>query len=510
MANTREEQGITSSSDNINAVINDAEKGKSSSIFQSPSFETSGEVTWDGPNNPNDPYNWPTARKITISLIISLSQLVCLMTTSVIAPALPQIATDLNLSDSEAQLAFSIFVLGQAFGPFVIAPMSEVFGRKPVWVVCSIFFILWNSVCPVGNLRPLIIGRFLSGAGGSCGVSLAGPIAVDMFRQKDRGKSLALASLFPYLGPALGPIVGGLVSQYVSWPWLFWAMSIFCAAVLVAGLIFVRETCKPVLLRLKATQQLREAGEGHVTATMVKQSSPDDRLSSRILVGLKRPVQLLLTRPIIQILCLINGIGFGMYILVLSFYATVFIDQYHQSATASSLQYIAIALGSTLSTQTGGHLMDIIFARLLARLPENSPLRDSPPPEFRVPLIVVGILILPIGLFWLGWSAQAHIAWIMVDIGATIFVAGNFLGSQAALAYLFDEFSTHTASAGAAIRLLGNLMGFAFPLFAPQLYDGLGYGWGNSLLAFIWVVTVVPIPFVLWCWGEKLRAIGRK
>ena len=52
-----------------------------------------------------------------------------------------------------------------------------------------------------------------------------------MFHQKDRGKSLAIASMFPYLGPALGPIVGGIVSQYVSWPWLFWVMSIFDAVV---------------------------------------------------------------------------------------------------------------------------------------------------------------------------------------------------------------------------------------------------------------------------------------
>ena len=93
------------------------------------------------------------------------------MTTSVVAPALPQMATDLNLSASKAQLAFSIFVLGQAFGPFVIAPMSEVFGRKPVWIVCVVFFIFWNSICPVGKSQAvLIIGRFLSGAGGSCGV----------------------------------------------------------------------------------------------------------------------------------------------------------------------------------------------------------------------------------------------------------------------------------------------------------------------------------------------------
>lgn len=333
----------------------------------------------------------------------------------------------------------------------------------------------------------------------------------DMFRQKDRGKSLALAAMFPYLGPALGPIVGGLVSQYISWPWLFWVMSIFDAVVVLAGTLIVRETCKAVLLRRKTrhlqTQQQQQQGEdGTILTAIKKESSPDNLLLTRILTSLKRPLRLFFTRPIIQLMALEIGLGFGIYVLVLSFYATVFIDQYHESTTGSSLQYIAIALGSTLSAQTGGHVMDVIYARLLARLPEGS----TAPPEFRIPLMAIGAVLQPIGLFWLGWSAEAHTRWIMVDIGATIFVAGTFLTSQAAFAYLLDEFSGHSASANAAARLLSNLMGFSFPLFAPNLYDTLGYGWGNSLLAFVWIGLAVPIPVVVWYWGDKLRGIGRK
>lgn len=329
----------------------------------------------------------------------------------------------------------------------------------------------------------------------------------DMFRQKDRGKSLALASMFPYLGPALGPIVGGLVSQYISWPWLFWVMSIFEAAVLLVGLLIVQETYQPVLLRRKAAKQHRQSEKGHGITSITPEIGS---LFSRIRVGLQQPLVLLATRRIIQVMSLVIGIGFGTYILVLSFFARVFIDQYHQSATVSSLQYIAIALGSTIAAQSGGWFMDVIFARLLARVPEGSALRENPPPEFRVPLMVIGVLLMPIGLFWLGWAAQAHIFWIMVDIGAVIFVAGNFLASQAALAYLLDEFTDRAASANAAARMLSNLMGFAFPLFAPNLYDRLGYGWGNSLLAFVWIGIVVPIPIVIWFYGEKIRAIGKK
>ena len=57
--------------------------------------------------------------------------------------------------------------------------------------------------------------------------------------------------------------------------------------------------------------------------------------------------------------------------------------------------------------------------------------------------------------------------------------------------------------------MLSQLFGFCFPLFAPQLYSALGYGWGNSVLALVALVCAVPLPFVLWFWGKDIRAKGR-
>lgn len=77
------------------------------------------------------------------------------------------------------------------------------------------------------------------------------------------------------------------------------------------------------------------------------------------------------------------------------------------------------------------------------------------------------------------------------------------------MAYLIDEFSEQAASANAASRLLSNMMGFAFPILAPQLYKNLGYGWGNSVLAFVSLGIGLPAPLILWKYGAKLRAINR-
>lgn len=83
------------------------------------------------------------------------------------------------------------------------------------------------------------------------------------------------------------------------------------------------------------------------------------------------------------------------------------------------------------------------------------------------------------------------------------------MASQILTAYRLEDFVKHAASAMAAARVLMYTLGFAFLVFAPDLYDRLGYGWGNSMLAFLWVVLCFPLPVVFWLCGDKLRAMGR-
>ena len=90
------------------------------------------------------------------------------MSGSMMAPALFAIGEDLGTGDVETQLTLSIFVLAFAFGPLILASLTEVFGRRPVWILASLSHLLWNTVCGFAHTKALMVtARFLTGLGAS-------------------------------------------------------------------------------------------------------------------------------------------------------------------------------------------------------------------------------------------------------------------------------------------------------------------------------------------------------
>lgn len=97
----------------------------------------------------------------------------------------------------------------------------------------------------------------------------------------------------------------------------------------------------------------------------------------------------------------------------------------------------------------------------------------------------------------------------MPNIGAAIFGAGSIICFQCMQTYIVDSYTRYAASGVAAAVVLRSLAGFGFPLFAPYMFDALGYGWGNSLLGFIALGLGIPAPFLFWFYGEKLRSMSK-
>ncbi|KAH8599979.1 polyamine transporter 1 [Bisporella sp. PMI_857] len=456
-------------------------------------------VTWSGEDDPTNPLNWPNRKRWTATLTVASFTFISPLASTMVAPSLDDIAKEFNITTGlEKALVMSIFLLAYAVGPFILGPLSEIFGRVVVLQSANMVFLLFNTICGFSKSKQQMMSfRFLSGLGGSAPQALGGGVLSDCWRAEERGKAHALYSLAPFLGPSLGPIAGGIVTQHFTWRWVFWGTSILDLVVQILATLFLNETYPPKILAIKAKRLRKETGNA---ALHTKWQNPDHTFGHILRKALVRPFIMLFTQPTIQALALYRGYIYGLMYLVLSTFPTIFRSVYRMSLGNASLNYLSLGFGFVLGLQICGPLLDRIYIRLKKKY--NHPGR----PEFRVPLMLPGGLLVPVGLFIYGFTARADIHPVVPNIGAAIFATGCIISFQCAQVYVVDAYTTYAASATGAAAFVRTMAGFGFPLFAPAMYARLGIGWGNGLLGFVALGSGIVAPLLLWKYGERMRA----
>uniref|UniRef100_A0A0W0G5L8 Putative MFS polyamine transporter n=1 Tax=Moniliophthora roreri TaxID=221103 RepID=A0A0W0G5L8_MONRR len=447
-------------------------------------------VDWDGPDDPANPKNWKNSRKWAATLIVACFTFISPVASSMIAPATDNVAKEFNVTSKVIlNMITSMFILGFAVGPLVIGPLSEVFGRSRTLQLANLFFLCWNFVCGFARTpTQLIIFRFLAGVGGSAPLSIGGAVIGDTFHPEERGRAIALYALGPMIGPAVGGVGGawycfsvsmsrrkpGLtlafrIAEGTNWRWVFWSTSIFDVIIQIAGILYLQETYAPVLLERKA----RRMANAQVISDSVDNSEKGEgaKKSTAVETGHKH------FRTIYD--------GSGIY---------------SQSIGIAGLNYIALGLGLTSASFLNSRIMDKIY--LYCKKRNN----DIGEPEFRVPILIPASILLPTGLLLSGWAAQKALHWIVADIGIFMIGFSMILAFQCIQIFVVDVFTLYAASGFAAIGCLRALFGFGFPLFSSAMYNSLGLGVGNTVLAAVAIVVGCPAPFIFWVYGKRIRA----
>lgn len=137
-------------------------------------------------------------------------------------------------------------------------------------------------------------------------------------------------------------------------------------------------------------------------ALRTEYETPDATLYMKLAQSMVRPFRLLFTQPIIQALAAYMAYIYGLCFLVYATFPDLWMKVYHESLTITGLNYISLSIGYALGTQIIAPLNDRVYAWLKKR--SNGVGR----PEFRCPTMVPGAMLVVIGLFWYGWSAEAR------------------------------------------------------------------------------------------------------
>jgi hypothetical protein len=175
---------------------NDLEKGASTTVASESEEETSDPniVDWDGPSDPHNPLNWPSLKKFTNLFVLSMMTFLTPLASSMFAPGVPQLMQEFNSSSTLlATFVVSVYVLGFAVGPLIVAPLSELYGRLAIYHTCNVGFIVFTIACAYApNITSFIIFRFFQGCWGVAPLTIGGGTIVDMVPAERRGRIMSV------------------------------------------------------------------------------------------------------------------------------------------------------------------------------------------------------------------------------------------------------------------------------------------------------------------------------
>jgi multidrug resistance protein len=456
-------------------------------------------VDWNSPDDPAKALNWPSKKKWGNIAVISSITFLTPLASSMFAPGIPELMREFHSHNQTiASFVVSIYVLGYAIGPLIIAPLSELYGRLIIYHSCNVIFIIFTIACAVApNVGSLLFFRLIEGCAGSAPLTIGGGSIADMIVQEKRGGALAIFALGPLLGPVIGPVAGGYLSQAKGWRWVFWVITMAAGALAISSFIFMRETYEPTLLARRADRLRKETNN---PALRSKFDLNNQKPRDVFLKAIVRPTKMLLLSPIVFSLSLYMAVVYGYLYLLFTTLTSVFESKYNFTPGNVGLTFLGIGVGSLLGLVGFGLASDL----LVKRMSKNGEMK----PEYRLPPLIPGSLLIPLGLFWYGWTAEKGAHFIIPILGTMFIGLGLMATFMPITTYLVDAYTIHAASAMAASTVLRSLAGAFLPLAGPKMYAALGLGWGNSLLAFV-ALAMCPMTWVFFRYGERIRKSRR-
>ena len=179
-----------------------------------------------------------------VLVLICLAQFMVVLDATIVNVALPSIQTDLDLSDSGLQWIINAYTL--VFGGFLLlgGRLGDLLGRKRLFLIGLVIFTGASLLDGLATSEGMLIGaRALQGLGAALISPAALSIIATTFEEgAERARALAVWAAIAIGGSAVGLILGGALTQYFSWPWIFFVNVPVGIAAFVLSLRLVPES----------------------------------------------------------------------------------------------------------------------------------------------------------------------------------------------------------------------------------------------------------------------------
>lgn len=405
----------------------------------------------------------------------------------------------MDVSAHVATLGLSMYILGLAFGPMSLAPLSEYYGRRPVYIFAyGTFLLLLLATTYVRSLAPFLLLRMFSGYFSSTTISNFGGTIADLWHHNDTGPAMSWFLWAATGGSPTGFVLFSFIAQGRTWHEVFRVMFFICLSfwiILVIALYALGETRHSVILLKRAKKLRRETGNSAIELPEeLKQRGPKQLFGT----ALARPFRFLATEAIVQFGALYNGFLYGLSFLFNGAFHMIFgPNGYGYDTIGIGICFLGIVFGICF-----GLFTNIFQERYYQRQVVKAGQRDVP--EARVHHAKLAAVVLPISLLAFAFTARPDIHPVFPVLASAFWGWSFYCLILMTLTYTEDAYKTFSASGLAGVGLVRNLAGAAFPLVGRFMFKGMGTQNACLVLTAL-AVILAPIPFILESNGVSLR-----
>lgn len=190
------------------------------------------------------PHKWSTWKKWSNILAVSYCDFLTYLTlpsphiramltflrfavSMMLAPTIPQVLETFGGARALGSFSVTVYILGFCFGPLLLGPLSDVYGRTLLLRICITLFLILTAACALStSLAMLIAFRFFAGIFGGAPMAIGGAVISDLYPSGSLGRPMAAYSFGTMMGPTIGPVLGSVINGSLGWRWVFWFASI--------------------------------------------------------------------------------------------------------------------------------------------------------------------------------------------------------------------------------------------------------------------------------------------
>lgn len=352
---------------------------------------------------------------------------------SIVGPAIPSIENTMHIGGRDLSWIYSIYILFNLVGISLMAKLSDVFGRRWIYVFAVAIFGLGSLVVSVSHdVTILLTGRAIQGFGSSGIFPIAIAVVGDIFPVEKRGRALGLIGAVFGIAFILGPFIAGFMLLFFDWNSLF-LINIPIAILIILFAIRMLPSVKPekspaidwsgIIILAVILTSFTLALNNIDTKNIISSLGEWTVLPFVMLTVLLTPILLMLERmqkePVLNVK-LFNStqvrivgfiaFGLGLFQSTIVFLPTLAVDLFGVEPSKASFMLLPVVMATALGSPLSGRLVDKAGSKII---------------------IVSGLVIASIGLFLLSFLTRS----VALYYSAEAFL-GFGLAIRASLSYI--------------------------------------------------------------------------